>query len=180
MSDFQSMVKNRLSINRYSVNRHIDCDEYQNVDMDTFGSRLRLARRRAKLSQVQLAKMVGMSQGNLSDIENDHVPTSTFTPKLAAAVDVPAIWLSDGKGPDPFASAQGEPPDAAPTAPPLPTTRGRARSPLRATGNGAAAKSALDALAAELEAHPPDVETERRLAQELQLQVEWLKAIRGE
>lgn len=149
--------------------------------MRTLADRLKAARDRKGLTQAELAKAAGLkNQSIIGSLESEYRKTSAYIPAIADALDVPAIWLSDGKGPDPFASAQGEPPDAAPTAPPLPTTRGRARSPLRATGNGAAAKSALDALAAELEAHPPDVETERRLAQELQLQVEWLKAIRGE
>ncbi|WP_168734348.1 helix-turn-helix domain-containing protein [Pseudothauera nasutitermitis] len=66
--------------------------------MKTFGSRLKAARKAAGLSQVQLARMVGMSQGNLSDIENDHVPTSTFTPKLAATLGIEALWLAEGRG----------------------------------------------------------------------------------
>ncbi|WP_168735240.1 helix-turn-helix domain-containing protein [Pseudothauera rhizosphaerae] len=66
--------------------------------MRTFGSRLKAARKEAGLSQAQLARTVGMSQGNLSDIENNHVPTSTFTPKLAAALGVEALWLAEGRG----------------------------------------------------------------------------------
>ncbi len=53
---------------------------------------------------------------------------------------------------------------------------------LRAVGGASPhrgpARQALDELAAELEARPPDAETERRLAQELRLKLEWLQAVR--
>lgn len=67
--------------------------------METFGSRVREARKNMKMSQATLASAVGMSQGNLSDIENGHVPTSTYTPALAAVLGVNALWLADGRGP---------------------------------------------------------------------------------
>ncbi len=64
----------------------------------TFGQRVREERKRLKLTQLELAKQVGMSQGNLSDIENDAVPTSTYTPALARAFKVNAHWLATGIG----------------------------------------------------------------------------------
>ena len=72
---------------------------YQNSDMKkTFGQRVRDERKLLKLTQTELAKQVGMSQGNLSDIENDAVPTSTYTPALAKAFHVNAHWLATGIG----------------------------------------------------------------------------------
>lgn len=65
--------------------------------METFGQRVRSARKAMKLTQVELAKRVKMSQGNLSDIENGHVPTSTHTPLLAEVLGVNAAWLATGK-----------------------------------------------------------------------------------
>lgn len=62
---------------------------------------MRSARKAMKLTQVELAKRVKMSQGNLSDIENGHVPTSTHTPLLAEALGVNAAWLATGKGDPP-------------------------------------------------------------------------------
>ncbi len=72
---------------------------YQNSDMKkTFGQRVRDERKLLKLTQTELAKQGGMSQGNLSDIENDAVPTSTYTPALAKAFHVNAHWLATGIG----------------------------------------------------------------------------------
>ena len=65
---------------------------------NTFGQRVRAERKRLKLTQTDLAKQIGMSQGNLSDIENDAVPTSTFTPALAKIFRVNAHWLATGLG----------------------------------------------------------------------------------
>ncbi|MCK2097543.1 helix-turn-helix domain-containing protein [Thauera aromatica] len=89
----------RISKDRYLSNREVDCHEHQNSDMETFGSRVREARKKMKMSQVALASAVGMSQGNLSDIENGHVPTSTYTPSIAAVLGVNALWLAEGRGP---------------------------------------------------------------------------------
>jgi transcriptional regulator with XRE-family HTH domain len=45
----------------------------------TFGSQLRAARKRAKLTQAQAAEIAGIRQTHWSDIENDHVsPTLAF------------------------------------------------------------------------------------------------------
>lgn len=147
--------------------------------MTTLADRLKVARIRKGLTQTELAKAAGLkNQSIIGSLESGYRKSSAYTPAIAEALDIPAIWLSDGKGPNPFTTDESGHPEAAPATPPLPTTRGRARSPLRAAGSGAAAKAALADLAAELETHPPDVETERRLAQEIKLQVEWLKAIR--
>jgi len=78
--------------------------------MNTFGQRLRDARKQAKLSQAAAAKKVGMSQSQLSDLENNAYPTSGFTPRLAYAYKVSARWLADGHGPRdiPAAEALGD------------------------------------------------------------------------
>lgn len=67
--------------------------------MSTFGERLTEARKEAKLSQVAAAKKVHMSQSNLSELENDTYPTSSFTPHLAQLYGVTAMWLAEGKLP---------------------------------------------------------------------------------
>lgn len=61
---------------------------------------------------------------------------------------------------------------------PLPAETTRGCSPLRGIGRMTSVKVALNALTTELEANPPDADTEQRLVQELKLQVEWLKAVR--
>lgn len=49
------------------------------------------------MTQKALAAKVGMSQGNLSELENDLYPSSSFVPRLAEVLKVTAIWLADGK-----------------------------------------------------------------------------------
>lgn len=66
--------------------------------METFGQRLRKARKDKGVTQTVAAKAVGMSQANLSDLENDVYPTSSYTPQLAVYYNVSTIWLADGRG----------------------------------------------------------------------------------
>ncbi len=74
--------------------------------MNTFGSRLKDARRRAKLTQPVVVKRVGMSQALLSELENDKYPTSGFTTKLAHLYKVNARWLAEGLGPREVSAAE--------------------------------------------------------------------------
>ena len=69
------------------------------ADAATFGERLRKARKMAGLSQKEVAKRVGMSQSNLSELENNQYPSSAFTPRLAHLYGLNARWLADGLGP---------------------------------------------------------------------------------
>ncbi|WP_454676471.1 S24 family peptidase [Achromobacter marplatensis] len=73
----------------------------------TFGARLKVARKAAGLTQKQAAIKAGMSQGTLSDLENDGSSSSTYTARLAHVYGVNARWLGDGEG-EPQASAGGE------------------------------------------------------------------------
>lgn len=59
---------------------------------------MKAARKASGLTQEQLAKKVGMSQSNLSDLENDKYPSSSFTAQLADAVGVSGIWLAECRG----------------------------------------------------------------------------------
>lgn len=66
-----------------------------------FGERLKLARKKAKLTQQAAAKKVGMSQGTLAELENEG-QGSSYTAALADLYDVDSFWLATGKGtPDP-------------------------------------------------------------------------------
>ena len=60
------------------------------------GDRLRTARKAAKMSQETLAKLVGVSQGLISDIENNVYPTSSYVPKMANILNIDALFLADG------------------------------------------------------------------------------------
>lgn len=98
MSNFQSM-KHSIGLPIFSVNRQTDPRGYQNSDMNTLGQRIKARRKILKLTQKALASRVGMSQGNLSELENDEYPSSSFTAQLAHELKVSALWLSSGKGP---------------------------------------------------------------------------------
>ena len=65
--------------------------------MSTFGERLKEARKDAKLSQGSLAKLVGLKQPTISELEADG-KGSTYTAMLAKVLNVSAVWLADGKG----------------------------------------------------------------------------------
>jgi len=62
-----------------------------------FGSRVRLARSLAKLTQKELASRVGMSQGALSELESAGF-SSTLTVQIAHACGVDVQWLATGDG----------------------------------------------------------------------------------
>lgn len=95
-----------IGIPKTAVNRQTESARHDNARMGkpmeptgTFGERLRAARKAAKLTQGALAKRVGMSQSNLSELENGEYPSSSFTAQLAEALGVRALWLADGRGP---------------------------------------------------------------------------------
>ena len=62
-----------------------------------FGQRLYDARKAARLTQNQLAKLTGMSQSTLAEAEAG-AEGSSFTVQLAQALDVRAEWLASGSG----------------------------------------------------------------------------------
>lgn len=83
-----------------TVNKKTDAFLYQTAYMKkTFGQRIRECRKDKRLSQEALASRAGMSQANLSELENDKYPSSTFTPQLASILGVRAVWLAEGRGP---------------------------------------------------------------------------------
>lgn len=61
-----------------------------------YGERLRLARIHKGLSQQELAKAAGASQGLISKIERGHQRTSSLDEELAYAVEIEASWLRTG------------------------------------------------------------------------------------
>jgi len=67
--------------------------------MDTFGSRVKEARAKAKLSQEALARKVGVSQGLIGQIEKGINGGSQHIASLARHLGVSADWLESGKGP---------------------------------------------------------------------------------
>lgn len=82
-----------------SVKQISDVFPYQNPVMElTFGERLKSSRKAAKLSQTKVAAMVGVSQGLISDLENNAYDASAKTIELAYIFRVNPYWLATGKG----------------------------------------------------------------------------------
>lgn len=69
----------------------------QNSGMKTFGERVRETRKKLKLTQGQLAKLSGMAQATLSDIERGKNAGSRDIVALANALKVSAEWLINGE-----------------------------------------------------------------------------------
>lgn len=65
--------------------------------MTEFGQRIKAARKKARLTQEQLAQAIGISQGSLSEMENKGM-SSTYTVQIAQACGVDATWLATGQG----------------------------------------------------------------------------------
>ena len=64
------------------------------------GTRLRQWRKTLPLKSFQLAKLIKISQGSLSDIENNKsLPSADTITKLYLYTDLNIIWLLLGKGP---------------------------------------------------------------------------------
>jgi len=62
----------------------------------TMAERLLTARENASLSQVELAKLVGVSQAAVSGIESGESKRSSYLPELARACGVDVNWLAFG------------------------------------------------------------------------------------
>lgn len=76
-----------------------------------FGKRLFEARKRAKKTQMQLCKAIGMAQGTYTRLESVG-QGSSYTPKIAAFLGVNTEWLAYGEG---EMLSTGAPPTAANT-----------------------------------------------------------------
>lgn len=66
-------------------------------ERSAFGQRMFEARTRAGLTQMQVRKALGVSQGTLSDLEGEG-QTSGMTPQYAELYRVNAHWLATGEG----------------------------------------------------------------------------------
>ncbi|HDV6327476.1 TPA: helix-turn-helix transcriptional regulator [Burkholderia cenocepacia] len=68
------------------------------MTIDTYGKRLRSARKAARLTQKQLADKVGLQQATISELENDEYSGSAKTAEMAEVLGVNALWLAQGTG----------------------------------------------------------------------------------
>lgn len=72
-----------------------------------YKERIKAARRHAGLTQAQLAKVVGIDQASISDLERGRSQRSSYNASIAKACGVSAIWIESGTGP--MVSADAEP-----------------------------------------------------------------------
>jgi transcriptional regulator with XRE-family HTH domain len=64
------------------------------------GKRLRAWRKSVPLKLTELSRLIQVSQGSLSDLENDKsLPSATTLANLSAYTDLNIYWLLMGKGP---------------------------------------------------------------------------------
>lgn len=94
------MIGNTTTVFR-KVNTRVVCNlntfVLNSVTMKlNYGDRLRTARKHRKLSQNQLAELSGVGQGTISKIERGEQGDSAANIKLAMALDISPVWLSEG------------------------------------------------------------------------------------
>jgi transcriptional regulator with XRE-family HTH domain len=66
----------------------------------TTGKRLRAWRKSVPLKLMELSRLIKVSQGSLSDLENDKsLPSATTLSNLAIFTDLNIYWLLNGRGP---------------------------------------------------------------------------------
>lgn len=63
-----------------------------------YKDRIRAARAYARLTQIELARAVGMDQTAISGLERGHSASSTHTCQIAKACGVNEFWLERGEG----------------------------------------------------------------------------------
>ncbi|QXH63793.1 LexA family transcriptional regulator [Pseudomonas azerbaijanorientalis] len=64
-----------------------------------YKERIKAARRHAGFTQAQLAKLVGIDQASISDLERGRSQRSSYNASIAKACGVSAIWIESGSGP---------------------------------------------------------------------------------
>lgn len=82
---------------RLSVNSQCDLYMLDNRKMNT-GERIKLVREEMELTQKELAKLSGVSQTTIADLERGRNHGSAHIAKIAKALNVNPIWLTDGSG----------------------------------------------------------------------------------
>lgn len=63
-----------------------------------YKDRVKAARKHAKLTQVELGRLVGIDQASISDLERGRSGRSSYNASIAQVCGVSAIWLESGVG----------------------------------------------------------------------------------
>lgn len=72
----------------------------ETITITTVGKRLKAWRKYSLLKLVELSKKIRVSQGSLSDLENDKsLPSATTLANLCLFSDINIYWLLTGRGP---------------------------------------------------------------------------------
>jgi transcriptional regulator with XRE-family HTH domain len=67
---------------------------------ESVGARLRLWRKSMRMKLLDVKEMIGVSQGSLSDLENNKsLPSAATLTQLCLRTDLNIFWLLTGKGP---------------------------------------------------------------------------------
>src|SRR5688572_1474355 len=84
-----------------AVNRHPFSPAGDSSGMRDMSMRLRYARKERNLTQVELARLSGVKQASVSDLERGESKSfrGTTLLSLARALNVSPEWLSHGRGP---------------------------------------------------------------------------------
>ena len=69
-----------------------------NRHMDTIAKRISRTRKERGITQTELARRVGVSQGTIGHIEAGRNDTSKYLGKISSALGVRAEWLEFGRG----------------------------------------------------------------------------------
>lgn len=84
-----------MSVNTFDRQTYFISD--QNIGM-SIGTRIKEARRDAKMTQKELCAKVGIKQGTLSELETGESAGTTLIASFAAALNINPLWLETGKG----------------------------------------------------------------------------------
>lgn len=72
----------------------------ETIKLTTVGKRMKSWRKHSMLKLVELSKKIRISQGSLSDLENDKsLPSATTIASLCMFTDINIYWLLTGRGP---------------------------------------------------------------------------------
>lgn len=66
--------------------------------IETFGDRLKFARKKIKMTQEELATKIDVKQNLISRLESGQVTTTSKVVQIADALTVSVYWLQTGKG----------------------------------------------------------------------------------